>query len=146
MAAWVRGLTGALLVFGLAAPAFAQQETGTGTVVGRVLWCDQDTATERPASNTLVVAEGTFLGTRTDDAGNFTLRDVPAEAGQTIEALSDDEQIKAARPDVPVAADRTLDIGDQELGAPALSACIPGPEETAPPSADDAPASDEVSP
>jgi hypothetical protein len=146
MRALVRGMIGALLAVGLTTPGFAQEESGTGTVVGRVMWCDQDTATERPASNTLVVAEGTFIGTRTDDAGNFTLRDVPAEPGQIIEALSDDEQIKAARLDVPVTADRTLDIGDLELGAPVLSGCIPAPDETVPTGPDTPTATEPVSP
>ena len=117
----------ALLAIG---PTFAQPEEGTGTVVGRVVWCDQDTATERPATNTLVVAEGTLLGTRTDNQGEFTLRDVPADSGQTIEALSDDEQIKAARSIPSVAADHTLDIGILELGAPPLSGCAPDEDES----------------
>src|SRR5919206_1508207 len=126
-----RALLGALLAGGLffvlaAAPALAQEE-GTGTVVGRVVWCDQETATVRPATNTLVVAEGTFAGTRTDDNGEFTLHDVPAQPGQIIEALSDDEQIMATRHNVPVAADRTLDIGVLELGAPALMGCSAEP-------------------
>jgi hypothetical protein len=111
-----------------AGPAMAQEE-GTGTVVGRVVWCDQDTATERPASNTLVVAEGTFAGTRTDDNGEFTLHDVPAQPGQIIEALSDDEQITASRPNVPVTADGILDIGVLELGAPPLTGCLSQPVE-----------------
>lgn len=125
----MRAVGAALLAVGLlAGPALAQEEE-TGTVVGRVVWCDQDTATERPATNTLVVAEGTFVGTRTDDNGEFTLHDVPAQPGQIIEALSDDEQIMATRHNVPVAADRTLDIGVLELGAPALSGCASQPPE-----------------
>ena len=127
LAAGVPLTVGALLAIG---PTFAQPEEGTGTVVGRVVWCDQETATERPASNTLVVAEGTLLGTRTDAQGEFTLRDVPASTGQTIEALSDDEQIKASRPNVPVAADRTLDIGVLELGAPPLTGCVPDEDDS----------------
>src|SRR5919205_4245215 len=127
----VLALLGALLAGGLSfvfavAPALAQEEE-TGTVVGRVVWCDQETATVRPATNTLVVAEGTFAGTRTDDNGEFTLHDVPAQPGQIIEALTDDEQIMASRHNVPVAADRTLDIGVLELGAPSLSGCLPAP-------------------
>ena len=129
MRASVRAVVAALLAGGLLpGPALAQEE-GTGTVVGRVVWCDQDTATERPASNTLVVAEGTFAGTRTDDNGEFTLHDVPAQPGQIIQALTDDEQITATRQNVPVAADRTLDIGVLELGAPTLSGCPAPPSE-----------------
>jgi hypothetical protein len=128
MRASVRLVVGVLLASGLtAAPALAQSEDGTGTIIGKVVWCDQETATERPASNTLVVAEGTLLGTRTDDNGEFTLRDVPAAPSQSIEALSDDEQITASRPNVPVAADRILDIGVLELGAPPLTGCLPEP-------------------
>jgi hypothetical protein len=134
MGRWVRVVAGALLGAGLiAAPAAAQEEEGTGTIVGRVVWCDLETATERPASNTLVVAEGTLLGTRTDENGEFTLHDVPAMPGQIIEALSEDEQVTASRPNVPVTADRTLDIGVLELGAPPLTGCLPNttPEEDA---------------
>jgi hypothetical protein len=131
MRASVRAAAAAVLAGGLFAWPAQAQEDGTGTVVGRVVWCDQETATERPATNTLVVAEGTFLGTRTDDNGEFTLYDVPAQPGQIIEALSDDEQIKASRPNVPVTADHVLDIGVLELGAPALSGCLvqPAPPE-----------------
>jgi hypothetical protein len=127
MGATERTALAALLAGGLlVTPAMAQEEE-TGTVVGRVVWCDAETATEFPASNTLVVAEGTFAGTRTDDNGEFTLHDVPAQPGQIIEALSDDEQVTASRPNVPVAADRTLDIGVLELNAPSLTGCIPEP-------------------
>jgi hypothetical protein len=127
MGASVRAAVAALLAGGLLVAPTMAQEDGTGTVVGRVMWCDAETATEVPASNTLVVAEGTFAGTRTDDNGEFTLHDVPAQPGQIIEALSDDEQVTASRPNVPVAADRTLDIGVLELGAPSLTGCIPEP-------------------
>ena len=129
MGASVRAAVAALLAGGLLVAPTMAQEDGTGTVVGRVMWCDAETATEIPASNTLVVAEGTFAGTRTDDNGEFTLHDVPALPGQIIEALSDDEQVTASRPNVPVAADRTLDIGVLELGAPSLTGCIPEPVE-----------------
>src|SRR5918911_5561196 len=112
LAAGVPLTVGALLMVG---PTFAQPEEGTGTVVGRVVWCDLETATERPAGNTLVVAEGTLIGTRTDEAGEFMLRDVPAGPDMIIEALSDDEQITASRFDVPIVPDRTLDIGTLEL-------------------------------
>jgi hypothetical protein len=129
MGASVRAVVAALLAGGLLPGPAVAQEDATGTVVGRVVWCDQDSATERPASNTLVVAEGTFAGTRTDDNGEFTLHDVPAQPGQIIEALSDDEQLTATRQNVPVAADRTLDIGVLELGAPTLSGCPSQPVE-----------------
>ena len=123
----VRAVVAALLMAGLVpGPALAQEDE-TGTVVGRVVWCDQETAMQRPATNTLVVAEGTFAGTRTDDNGEFTLHDVPAQGDQIIEALSDDEQITATRHNVPVAADRTLDIGVLELGAPSLTGCLSQP-------------------
>jgi hypothetical protein len=122
-------LVGIALVAGGSRPGLAgAQEEGTGTVIGRVVWCDVDTATERPAGNTLVVAEGTFIGTRTDEAGEFMLRDVPAGPDMVIEALSDDEQVKASRFDVPVVPDHTLDIGVLQLGAPPLTGCMPEPE------------------
>jgi hypothetical protein len=125
---WALAVTRPVLVAGLLAGSAAvrptaAQEEGTGTVIGRVVWCDLQSETTRPAVNALVVAEGTFIGTRTDDRGEFTLRDVPAGPDLVIEALSDDEQIKAMRPDVPVTADRTLDIGTLELGGSVLTGC-----------------------
>ena len=125
-------LSVALVAGGSAARPVGAQEEGTGTVVGRVVWCDRDTATETPAGNTLVVAEGTFIGTRTDESGEFMLRDVPAGSDMIIEALSDDEQITASRFDVPIVPDRTLDIGVLELGAPTLTGCVPEPQDEIP--------------
>ena len=119
----------ALVAGGSTAPPAVAQEQGTGTVIGRVVWCDRDTATARPAGNTLVVAEGTFIGTRTDSMGEFMLRDVPAGPDMVIEALTDDERVTASRFDVPVVPDRTLDIGVLELGAAPLMGCTPDSDE-----------------
>ncbi len=64
----------ALVALMIAGPAFAQQEPGTGRVVGRVI----DAETGRPIAEAGVQIVGTTLGVQTSIDGRFTLNRVPA--------------------------------------------------------------------
>jgi hypothetical protein len=57
----------------LFATSLAAQSPATGIVTGRVV----ATATEEPISAAAVLVRGTTIATQTDDAGRFTLRNVP---------------------------------------------------------------------
>jgi len=58
----------------VAAPARAQSPARTGSIAGAVL----DRETRQPVAQASVAIEGLALGTATDEAGRFALRDVPA--------------------------------------------------------------------
>src|SRR5215467_2070641 len=67
----------------------ATEQTSTGTLVGAVT-CGAAEIT--PAANAVVVVQGLSVKTRTDTSGRFTLTDVPAGQGVTIDAAVDPQE------------------------------------------------------
>jgi hypothetical protein len=77
--------------------------------------CGADEIT--PAANAVVVVHGLSVKTRTDTSGRFTLADVPAGQGLTIDAAVDpQESFITSRFNVVAQPGQTLDIGSVDLG------------------------------
>jgi len=106
-----------IVVLALALPGSASaatEQTSTGTLVGAVT-CGADEIT--PAADALVFVHGLSVKTRTDTSGRFTLIDVPAGQGLTIDAAVDpQESFMTSRFNVVAEAGQTLDIGSVDLG------------------------------
>jgi hypothetical protein len=105
-----------MVVLALALPGSASaatEQSSTGTLVGAVT-CGADAIT--PAANAVVLVHGLSVKTRTDSSGRFTLPDVPAGQGVTIDAAVDPQgSLMTSRFNVVAQSGQTLDIGSVDL-------------------------------
>lgn len=149
----ILGLSAALGVGALLTTANAQP--ATGTITGRVLWSpcirgiplpmvpDAQTAPDvqpgpgrpvpvpqprgLPAGAALVAVQNTSLGTRTDEAGRFSLSGVPVGQYLTVAAgpVADSLGATAQRPNVLLAnGGQDVDIGTLMLGGQSMLGCV----------------------
>jgi len=132
-------MCGAAAVLLLATHAAAAQSS-TGTITGRVLWggciraiplpAQPDVTspgaqtqplapqTGLPAGAVLVAVQSTGVSTRTDEAGSFSLSNVPAGQYLTVAAgpVANATNAVAERPNVFVNGGQSLDVGTLNLG------------------------------
>jgi hypothetical protein len=104
--------------FGLLLPGSASAapaQPSTGTLTGTVTCGD---AAITPAAYALVAPEGINIQSRTDNAGRFTLSNVPAGQNYTIDAEGDSGSSgTASRFNVVVRPGQTLDIGNVDIAS-----------------------------
>jgi hypothetical protein len=146
----VVGLAASLaLAAGVVVAHGAEAQSATGTITGRVLWGTcfraipfpaQPGAPEEqrqptaplpnglPAGAVLVAVQSTAISTRTDDAGTFTLSEVPAGQYLTVAAgpVANAPNAVAERPNVFVNAGQSVDLGTLSLGGSLSPAGVAG--------------------
>lgn len=85
-------------------PLFLYAQTGKGTITGRVM----DQQSGNPLSYVNIMIDGTRLGAASNDAGVFTIRNVPAGTHRVIFQMIGYKTIIVRRVDVSAGATAVL--------------------------------------